>query len=219
MKALAALVAMLAAAAPPVQAAEAMFAGGCFWCMEPPFDKIDGVTETVSGYAGGHVKSPTYEQVTAGGTGHLEAVRVTYDPARVSFAALADAFWRNVDPFDDGGQFCDRGSSYRAAIFYANEAEREVAAAGKATIEARFEREVVTRMLPAGDFYPAEGYHQNYYQNKPLRYRYYRYRCRRDARLEEVWGAEGERAPQLAESASEADAAAGDAPAAAPSAS
>lgn len=202
------IIALLAiAVALPVVAedAVAIFAGGCFWCMEPPYDKLDGVAETVSGYTGGHVEAPTYEEVTAGGTGHLEAVRVTYDPERVSFVELADVFWRNIDPFDDGGQFCDRGSSYRAAIFHAGEAERAVAEAGKADIEARFERRVATRILPAAAFYPAESYHQDYYQNNPLRYRYYRFSCRRDARLDAVWGADRERAPRLAEAADAAD--------------
>ena len=211
------IIALLAVAATvPAAAAEAVFAGGCFWCMEPPYDKLDGVTETVSGYTGGHTDAPTYEEVTAGGTGHFEAVRVTYDAERVSFVELADVFWRNIDPFDDGGQFCDRGPSYRAAIFYASEAEREVAEAAKADIEARFERKVATSVLPAASFHPAEGYHQNYYQNNPLRYRYYRFSCRRDARLDAVWGTEREQAPRLADTPGEGDDPNADAPATAP---
>ena len=168
--------------------ATAVFAGGCFWCMEPPYDKLPGVLDTTSGYSGGHTKGPTYEQVTAGGTGHLESVRVTYDPDHISYEELLAVFWRNIDPFDDRGQFCDRGSSYRSAVFVATEAEGILAEAGKSDIEIRFGRKVATRVLPAATFYAAEGYHQNYYTNNPLRYRYYRYRCGRDERLREVWG-------------------------------
>lgn len=168
--------------------ATAVFAGGCFWCMEPPYDQLPGVLDTTSGYSGGHTGNPTYEQVTAGGTGHYEVVRVTYDPDRISYDELLAVFWRNIDPFDDRGQFCDRGSSYRAAVFYGSEAERELAEAARADIEIRFGRKVVTGILPAAPFYAAEGYHQNYYTENPLRYRYYRYGCRRDARLRQVWG-------------------------------
>ena len=168
--------------------ATAVFAGGCFWCMEPPYDQLPGVLDTTSGYSGGHTGNPTYEQVTAGGTGHYESVRVTYDPDRVSYDELLAVFWRNIDPFDGRGQFCDRGSSYRAAVFYGNEAERELAEAASSDIEIRFGRTVVTDILPAAPFYAAEGYHQNYYTENPLRYRYYRYRCGRDERLRQVWG-------------------------------
>ena len=168
--------------------ATAVFAGGCFWCMEPPYDKLPGVLDTTSGYTGGRTENPTYEQVTAGGTGHFESVRVTYDPDRVSYDELLAVFWRNIDPFDDRGQFCDRGSSYRAAVFFGTEAERVLAEAGKADIELRFGRKVATRVLPAAPFHAAEGYHQNYYTENPLRYRYYRYSCGRDERLREVWG-------------------------------
>ena len=168
--------------------ATAVFAGGCFWCMEPPYDQLPGVLDTTSGYSGGHTQGPTYEQVTAGGTGHFESVRVTYDPDHISYEELLAVFWRNIDPFDDRGQFCDRGSSYRSAVFVATEAEGILAEAGKSDIEIRFGRKVATRVLPAATFYAAEGYHQNYYTNNPLRYRYYRYRCGRDERLREVWG-------------------------------
>jgi len=168
--------------------ATAVFAGGCFWCMEPPYDQLPGVLDTTSGYSGGHTPNPTYQQVTAGGTGHYEVVRVTYDPGRISYDELLAVFWRNIDPFDDRGQFCDRGSSYRAAVFFGSEAERELAEAAKANIETRFGRTVVTGILPAAAFYAAEGYHQNYYTENPLRYRYYRYRCGRDERLRHVWG-------------------------------
>lgn len=168
--------------------ATAVFAGGCFWCMEPPYDQLPGVLDTTSGYSGGHTGNPTYEQVTAGGTGHYEVVRVTYDPDRISYDELLAVFWRNIDPFDDRGQFCDRGSSYRAAVFYGSEAERELAEAARADLEIRFGRKVVTGILPAAPFYAAEGYHQNYYTENPLRYRYYRYGCGRDERLRQVWG-------------------------------
>lgn len=178
------------APAPAAQSARAVFAGGCFWCMEPPFDVVPGVIATVSGYTGGMRENPSYEQVSDGGTGHFEAIEVTYDPARVSYAQLLDVFWRNVDPLDDGGQFCDRGSQYGTAIFYANEDEK--AAALKSREEAAeklvIKGTIVTPLLPAKEFYPAEEYHQDYYQKNPLRYKYYRYACERDQRLKEVWG-------------------------------
>ncbi|MFV8833531.1 peptide-methionine (S)-S-oxide reductase MsrA [Aquisalimonas sp.] len=169
---------------------QAVFAGGCFWCMQPPYDELDGVLGTEVGYTGGHVEEPTYEQVTAGDTGHLEAVRVTYDPERIDYESLLEVFWRNIDPLDDGGQFCDRGGHYRAAIFVANEAEREQAEASLQALEAsgRFEDPIVTRIRDADTFYLAEDYHQDYYQNRPLRYRFYRTSCGRDARLDALWG-------------------------------
>jgi peptide-methionine (S)-S-oxide reductase len=170
--------------------AEATFAGGCFWCMEPPFDKLDGVVSTTSGYTGGHVKNPSYEQVSAGGTGHAEAVQVVYDPAKVSYQKLLDVFWHNVDPLDATGQFCDKGSQYRSIIFYHNDEQRRLAEASKAALEAsgRFGQPVVTEIVPATAFYPAEDYHQDYYQKNPIRYRFYRYGCGRDKRLEALWG-------------------------------
>jgi peptide-methionine (S)-S-oxide reductase len=168
--------------------ASAVFAGGCFWCVEAAFDPVDGVTETTSGFSGGHVENPTYKAVSAGGTGHLEVVRVTYDPRRVTYAQLLDVFWRNIDPFDDGGQFCDRGESYRAAIFYGDAAEQQLAEASKAAHAQALGRDIVTRVLPAQPFYPAENYHQNYYRKNPVRYKYYRFSCGRDRRLEAVWG-------------------------------
>ncbi|WP_444958548.1 peptide-methionine (S)-S-oxide reductase MsrA [Microbulbifer sp. ZKSA002] len=166
----------------------AIFAGGCFWCMEPPFDKVDGVLETTSGYSGGHVKNPTYEQVSSGGTGHAEVVQVKYDANKVSYSDLLNIFWHNVDPFDSGGQFCDRGDQYRAEIFYGNQEEKVLAEESKKKVEAELGKKVVTQIKPAATFYPAEAYHQDYYQRNPLRYKYYRYRCGRDKRLEEVWG-------------------------------
>ncbi|GAB2886066.1 peptide-methionine (S)-S-oxide reductase MsrA [Microbulbifer echini] len=166
----------------------AIFAGGCFWCMEPPFDKVKGVLETTSGYSGGHVKNPSYDQVSAGGTGHAEVVQVKYDADKVSYSELLNIFWHNVDPFDAGGQFCDRGDQYRAEIFYGNEEEKKLAEESKKKIEAELGKKVVTQIKPAATFFPAEAYHQNYYQRNPLRYKYYRFRCGRDQRLEEVWG-------------------------------
>jgi methionine-S-sulfoxide reductase len=171
--------------------AKAVFAGGCFWCMEPPFDKLEGVVATVSGYTGGRVENPSYEQVSAGVTGHIEAVEVAFDPAVVSYERLLEVFWRNVDPVDDGGQFCDRGEQYLAAIFVADEAQRRRAEESLASA-ARAKRvpgPVATRILPAATFYPAEEYHQDYYRKNPLRYEFYRLRCGRDRRLDEVWGA------------------------------
>ncbi|WP_445358908.1 peptide-methionine (S)-S-oxide reductase MsrA [Microbulbifer sp. ANSA005] len=166
----------------------AIFAGGCFWCMELPFDKVDGVLETTSGYSGGHVKNPTYEQVSSGGTGHAEVVQVKYDANKVSYSDLLNIFWHNVDPFDSGGQFCDRGDQYRAEIFYGSQEEKVLAEESKKKVEAELGKKVVTQIKPAATFYPAEAYHQDYYQRNPLRYKYYRYRCGRDKRLEEVWG-------------------------------
>jgi len=174
----------------PAQARTAVFAGGCFWCMEGPFEKLAGVSAVVSGYSGGRTTNPTYEQVTAGGTGHTEVVRVSYDPAKVSFATLLEIYWRNVDPFDGGGQFCDRGASYRPEIFVATEDERRIAEQSKTALEQRFGRPIAVRVTAAAPFYAAEGYHQDYYLRNPLRYKYYRNGCGRDARLDQVWGAE-----------------------------
>ncbi len=175
----------------------AVFAGGCFWCMEKPFDQLPGVVRTVSGYSGGRVANPTYESVSAGGTGHAEVVQITYDPTKVSYAKLLDVFWRNVDPFDGSGQFCDRGSQYRPAIFVADAEERRAAEASKQLLEKRFGKALAVGLEPASKFYAAEDYHQDYYQKNPLRYRYYRSGCGRDRRLDAVWGAEA-RGEQLA---------------------
>lgn len=168
----------------------ATFAGGCFWCMEPPFDELDGVSSTISGYTGGHVENPSYEQVSAGGTGHTEAMQVTYDPDVVSYETLLDVYWHNIDPLDAGGQFCDRGSSYRSAIFVHTPEQRELAEASKQTIaeSGQLNGEIVTPIQEASTFYPAEEYHQNYYDKNPLRYRFYKWNCGREQRLEEVWG-------------------------------
>jgi peptide-methionine (S)-S-oxide reductase len=174
----------------PGATAAAIFAGGCFWCMEPPFDTIDGVISTTSGYTGGHVKDPSYEEVSRGGTGHAEAVRIVYDPTRVSYEQLLEVFWHNIDPTVRDRQFCDRGHQYRSAIFYLDEAQRAAAERSKAELERRkpFGGEIVTEIVSAGTFYEAEDYHQDYYLNNPIRYKYYRFRCGRDARLEELWG-------------------------------
>jgi peptide-methionine (S)-S-oxide reductase len=175
-------------AAPNAKLASAVFAGGCFWCTESDFDKIPGVVSTVSGYSGGRVANPTYEQVSAGDTGHIEVVRVVYDPSKVSYQQLVARFFRTVDPLDDGGQFCDRGGQYRSAIFVAGPAERRVAEATKGRAAALLKQPIATRILPAAPFYPAEGYHQDYYRKNPTKYKYYRWRCGRDARLAKVWG-------------------------------
>ena len=168
--------------------ARATFAGGCFWCMEPPFDKIAGVVSTTSGYAGGRTKNPTYEQVSAGGTGHAEVVQIVYDPAKVSYEKLLDVFWHNVDPLDAGGQFCDRGDSYRTGIFYHTDEQRTQAEASKRKMQEKLGKPIVTAIVAAGPFYAAEDYHQDYYSKNPVRYNYYRWRCGRDERLEAVWG-------------------------------
>ena len=170
--------------------AKATFAGGCFWCMEPPYDELDGVISTTSGYIGGRTKDPTYEQVSAGRTGHAEAVEVVYDPAKVSYETLLEVFWRNVDPTDGGGQFCDRGSQYRTGIFYHTEEQREQAETSKRELEAsgRLPKPVVTQIEEATTFYRAEEYHQDYYQRNPIRYKFYRTGCRRDSVLKRLWG-------------------------------
>ncbi len=171
--------------------ASAVFAGGCFWCMEPPFDKTPGVLSTTSGYSGGKKVNPTYEEVSAGSTGHFESEKIEYDPSKVSYEQLLDVFWHNVDPFDAKGQFCDKGTQYRSAIFYGNEKEKQLAEASKKKVADKFHKEVATLILPAKEFYPAEDYHQDYYEKNPIRYKFYRYGCGRDARLEEVWGKKG----------------------------
>lgn len=171
--------------------AVATFAGGCFWCMEPPYDKLDGVLSTTSGFIGGSVPEPSYEQVLTGRTGHAEAVQITYNPDIVSYERLLTVFWQNFDPLDASGQFCDRGSQYRSAIFYHSHEQRQLAESSRDRLErqATLPGPIVTEIVAADtdDFYPAEDYHQNYYQNNPLRYRFYRWNCGRDERLEELW--------------------------------
>jgi len=168
--------------------ATAIFAGGCFWCMQPPFDALPGVVSTTAGYTGGHVANPSYEQVSAGGTGHAESVLVRYDPSKVDYAKLLDVFWHNIDPFAVDAQFCDHGHQYRSAIFYENDEQRRLAEASKQKLEREFGRPIATEIDPAGPFYPAEAYHQEYYKKNPIRYKFYRYHCGRDQRLAEVWG-------------------------------
>ena len=171
---------------------KATFAGGCFWCMEPPFEKLEGVKEAISGYTGGHKVNPTYKEVSAGGTGHLEAVEVVYDPEQVTYQKLLDVFWRQIDPTDAGGQFVDRGSSYTSAIFYHNEEQKRLAEASKKKLgeSGRFDKPIVTYMRLAGPFYQAEEYHQDYYKKNPIRYKFYRSRSGRDQYLEKTWGKE-----------------------------
>ncbi len=170
--------------------ATATFAGGCFWCMQPPFDKLDGVVKTTVGYTGGTVPNPTYEQVSGGGTGHAESIEVVYDPRRIGYEKLLDVFWHNIDPTTRDREFCDVGHQYRSAIFYHDEAQRLAAERSKAELErtASLPGPIVTEIVPAGTFYPAEAYHQEYAKKNPLRYRYYRWGCGRDARLAQLWG-------------------------------
>ena len=169
---------------------EATFAGGCFWCMEAPFDKLSGVVSVTSGYTGGNMKNPTYKQVSAGGTGHAEAVQVVYDPTRIGYTKLLDVFWHNTDPTVIDRQFCDVGSQYRTGIFYHSEEQRLLALKSKEALENSkpFKGPIVTEVTEAGEFYPAEEYHQHYYKKNPIRYRYYRNGCGRDQRLKELWG-------------------------------
>ncbi|MCF8072983.1 MAG: peptide-methionine (S)-S-oxide reductase MsrA [Desulfarculaceae bacterium] len=169
--------------------AVATFAGGCFWCMEPPFDKLEGVVSTTSGYTGGQTENPTYEEVSAGTTGHAEALRVVYDPAKVSYQKLLEVFWRNIDPTVKDRQFCDVGNQYRSAIFYHDAEQKRLADQSRAKLEASGKFDAIhTEIVPAGPFYPAEDYHQNYYEKNPVRYKYYRWGCGRDKRLDELWG-------------------------------
>jgi peptide-methionine (S)-S-oxide reductase len=169
--------------------ARATFAGGCFWCVEEAFDKVPGVVATTSGYAGGHTKNPTYEQVSGGRTGHAEVVQVEYDPKRVGYEKLLEAFWRNVDPTQMDAQFCDHGSQYRSGIFYHDAEQRRLAEASKAALAKNkpFKGEIVTEITKASEFYAAEGYHQDYYQKNPVRYKFYKTGCGREARLKELW--------------------------------
>lgn len=170
------------------QRAEAVVAGGCFWCTESDFDKLPGIISTTSGYTGGRLANPTYEQVSAGNSGHIEAVRVVYDSSKLSYARLVAHLLRTVDPLDSGGQFCDRGYQYRSAIFVANPQQRSLAQSAKARAATALKKPVATLILPAAKFYPAEGYHQDYYKKNPTKYRFYRWNCGRDKRLTQVWG-------------------------------
>ena len=175
--------------ATPAQTATAIFAGGCFWCVEADFEKLPGVVAAESGYTGGKTVNPTYEQTNTGNTGHTEAVRITYDPAKVSYASLLDHFWKNIDPTLKNRQFCDVGSQYRSALFYQNEMEKKAIETSKAGIlNAGRIKEIHTEIAPATAFYPAEEYHQDYYKKNPVRYKFYRTGCGRDKRLSEIWG-------------------------------
>jgi peptide-methionine (S)-S-oxide reductase len=171
---------------------QAYFAGGCFWCMEEAFEKVGGVTAVISGYMGGTVKNPSYEDVSSGRTGHAESVEVRYDPSKVSYTQLLEAFWRNVDPLTANAQFCDHGNQYRAAIFYRSEEEKQAAEDSRRAIEEskRFKEPIVTQLSPATEFYPAEEYHQDFYKKNPIRYKFYKYTCGRAQRLEALWGAQ-----------------------------
>jgi peptide-methionine (S)-S-oxide reductase len=184
---------LLAATGGAGQAAEqakAVFAGGCFWCMEEAFEQVEGVVSVTSGYMGGHKANPTYEEVSAGITGHAESVEVVYDPAKVTYQKLLDHFWKNVDPLTPNAQFCDHGTQYRSAIFYGNEEEKRLAETSKQAIEQsnKLKGTIVTQLVMATTFYPAEDYHQDFYKKNPLRYKFYKLNCGRVARLEALWG-------------------------------
>ncbi len=176
-------------ALPVVFADKAIFAGGCFWCMESDFEKLDGVTDVISGFTGGKIKNPTYN---GNHEGHYEAVEITYNPSKVSYVQLLEHFWKNIDPFDARGQFCDKGHSYLSAIFVANEEQRQLAEQSRIKVVKQFPgKKVITPILPVSTFYPIKGkesYHQDYYKNNPVRYRFYRLSCGRDSRLQEIWG-------------------------------
>jgi len=184
---------LLAGAQGKPATAKATFAGGCFWCMEEAYEKVPGVVAVVSGYMGGRTKNPTYEQVSSGRTGYAEAVQVEYDPSKVSYAKLVEIFWHNIDPTQRNAQFCDYGSQYRSAIFYQNAEQKKIADASKAALEKNkpFRGDIVTEITPAGPFYPAEEYHQDFYKKNPLRYKFYKSGCGREARLRDLWGPKG----------------------------
>lgn len=187
---LAALLLSLTSQAAQDDAALAIFAGGCFWCSEADFDKVPGVLQTTSGYIGGTIENPTYEEVSSGRSGHSEAVLVRFDPRQTSYAKLLEAFWPSIDPLNGNGQFCDNGPQYRSAIFYLNAEQQQLAEASKAALAAsgRFQQAIATELRAATTFYPAEDYHQDYHSKNPLRYTYYRHGCGRDQRLQQLWG-------------------------------
>ena len=174
----------------PGATAKATFAGGCFWCMEPPYDKLPGVISTTSGYMGGKTKNPTYESISSGTTGHAEVVQVEYDPSKVSYATLLEVFWRNIDPTQRDAQFCDHGTQYRSGVFYHNDEQKKLAEASKAALQKNkpFKGDIVTEITAAPEFYRAEEYHQDFYKKNPTRYKIYRTGCGRDARLQALWG-------------------------------
>jgi peptide-methionine (S)-S-oxide reductase len=185
-----AAVGLFAVAASAGERGEALFAGGCFWCEETAFESVPGVSAVISGYTGGFKKNPTYEEVSSGSTGHAESVRVVYDPSKISYARLLEIFWHSVDPLSAGGQFCDRGTQYRSAIFYLDDAQKKAAEESKKQIEAQLKQPVATEVVKAGEFYPAEDYHQDFYKKNPTRYYSYRLGCGRDRRLKELWGSQ-----------------------------
>jgi methionine-S-sulfoxide reductase len=168
---------------------KATFAGGCFWCMEPPFDKLEGVVSTTSGYTGGNEKTPTYEEVSSGRTGHVEAIEIIYDPEKVSYEKLLDIFWKNIDPTQANGQFADIGKQYRTAIFYHDDNQLKLAEASREKLgkSGKFGKSIITEILPAGEFYPAEDYHQDYYLKNPFHYKHYRYGSGREQFLNKIW--------------------------------
>ena len=176
------------ASTPAAGLARATFAGGCFWCMEPPFEKVPGVVSVTAGYTGGEKKNPSYEEVSEGGTGHAESIDVVFNPKKVTYSQLLDVFWHNIDPLTADAQFCDHGHQYRSAIFYHDEEQRRVAEESKKQVQARFPRPVVTEIVAASRFYPAEEYHQDFYKKNPVRYYTYRAGCGRDKRLKDLWG-------------------------------
>ncbi len=184
------LIAVPSGAATTKRLEKATFAGGCFWCMTPPFEKLEGVKEVISGYTGGHVVNPTYEEVVSETSGHRESVEVIYDPSKITYEQLLDEFWRQINPTDGGGQFVDRGESYTSAIFYHNEEQKRLAEESKKKLEqsGRFDKPIVTAILPAGPFYRAEEYHQDYWKKNPVRYKFYRYNSGRDQYLAKIWG-------------------------------
>lgn len=186
------LLAVCALAISPARAADAVatFAGGCFWCSESDFEKVPGVVSAVSGYIGGQVDHPSYEEVSAGGTGHAEAVEIRFDPAQVSYERLLQIYWHSIDPYTADAQFCDHGRQYRSAIFVHDDAQRTAAERTRAELAQRYPDRppIVTEIVAAGLFWPAEAYHQDYYKKNPVRYRYYRWGCGRDQRLDELWG-------------------------------
>ncbi|HEY5649307.1 MAG TPA: peptide-methionine (S)-S-oxide reductase MsrA [Nitrospiria bacterium] len=174
----------------PVNTEKAVFAGGCFWCMEPPFEKLKGVISATSGYTGGHQENPNYQTVTSGHSGHAEAVEIEFDPSIISYGELLKVFWVNIDPTRADGQFCDTGTQYRTGIFYLNEEQKRLAEASKTEITKtkKFKEAILTEIVPASIFYKAENFHQDYYMKNPVRYKFYRYNCGRDDRLKELWG-------------------------------
>ncbi len=168
----------------------AILAGGCFWCIEADYEKLEGVVDVVSGYSGGHIKDPTYKQVSAGNSGHIEVVKITYDADKINYSQILDYFWRHIDPTRDDGQFCDRGSQYRPAIFYQDETQKKLAIESTKHTGATkpFDQPLKVELIAASTFYPAEEYHQDYYRKNPIRYKFYRFNCGRDARIEQLWG-------------------------------